>query len=50
MKVQELIDLLQEAIANNPELAEKDIFAADSTALLEPVGVIVELDKVVIDT
>jgi hypothetical protein len=50
MKVQELIDLLQEAIANNPELAEKDIFAADSTALLEPVGVIVEIDKVVIVT
>jgi hypothetical protein len=49
MKVQELIDLLQEAIANNPELAEKDIFAADSTALFEPVGVIVELDKVVIE-
>ena len=50
MKVQELINLLQEAIAKNPELAEKDIFAADSTALLEPVGVIVESDKIVIDT
>lgn len=49
MKVQELIDLLQEAIANNPELAEKDIFAADSTALLEPVGVIVEIDKIFIE-
>lgn len=49
MKVQELIDLLKEAIAKNPDLAEKDIFAADSTALLEPIGVNIESDKVVIE-
>ncbi len=43
MKVQELINLLQKA--NKPD---KDIFVADSTALLEPF-VMIETDKIIID-
>jgi hypothetical protein len=49
LKVQELINLLQEAIDNKPEIADKDIFVADSTALLEPFGIIIESDKIIID-